>query len=351
MYEKYKLSFEILNLLLLLGSSFASAYMASQSVFFTGIAMKIVIIGGTGHIGTFLVPRLIEAGHEVTIVSRRQSDPYQAHKGWQKVNFVALDRTALEKTGEFGQAIAELASDVVIDLISFHIDSTRQLAEALKGRIKLFMHCGTIWVHGYNVLVPTKESDPRQPIDEYGVQKNAIEHYLLHEVDQFQLPSTVLHPGHIVGPGWTPITPVGNVDQEIYVKLASGQEVLIPNQGLETLHHVHADDVALGFCLALEHKEQAVGESFHLLSERALTWRGYAEFLAEWYGQSANLRFVSFDEFKQTTTPEHAKLSWEHLIHSSNGSIEKARQVLGYHPRYTSLEAIQESLIRLKEQG
>lgn len=313
--------------------------------------MKTVVIGGTGHIGTYLIPRLVAAGHEVTIVSRRQSDPYQTHEIWQKVKFVTLDRTELEKKGEFGQAIADLVPDVVIDLISFHLDSTRQLADALKGRIKHFLHCGTIWVHGYNALVPVKESDPKYPIDEYGIQKGAIENYLLHEVDQHELPSTVLHPGHIVGPGWIPVTPVGNVDAEIYKKLASGQEVLIPNLGLETLHHVHADDVASGFILALENRKQSIGESFHLLSERALTWRGYAEAVAKWYGQSANLRFVTFDEFKQTTSPEHASLSWEHLLHSSNGSIEKARQQLGYNPSYTSLEAVQESLTWLKEKS
>jgi uncharacterized protein YbjT (DUF2867 family) len=32
--------------------------------------MRIVIIGGTGHVGTYLVPRLVEAGHEVVCVSR-----------------------------------------------------------------------------------------------------------------------------------------------------------------------------------------------------------------------------------------------------------------------------------------
>lgn len=313
--------------------------------------MKIIVIGGTGHIGTFLVPRLVTAGHEVTVISRRKSDPYKTHDDWQKVAFVTLDRTELEKRGEFGHAIVDLTPEIVIDLISFELDSTKQLADALTGRIKHFLHCGTIWVHGYNVLVPVKESDPRYPIDEYGVQKAAIEHYLLQEVNQSDLPSTVLHPGHIVGPGWTPITPVGNVDPKVYVKLANGEEILIPSQGLETLHHVHADDVALGFMLALENPEKSVGESFHILSDRALTWRGYAEALCEWYGKRANLKFVTFDQFKETSSPDHAEKSWEHLMHSSNGSIEKARQLLGYNPRYTSLEAIQESLTWLKEQG
>ena len=313
--------------------------------------MKIVVIGGTGHIGTFLVPRLVAAGHDVTVISRRQREPYQTHEDWQKVSFVTLDRTELEKRKAFGPAIADLTPNVVIDLICFELDSTKQIADALKGRVQHFLHCGTIWVHGYNKLVPVRESDPKQPIKNYGIQKLAIEKYLLEEVDQSELPTTVLHPGHIVGPGWIPITPVGNLDAEIYMKLANGQEVLIPNQGLETLHHVHADDVASGFMLALEKRDKAIGESFHLLSERAMTWRGYAEAVANGYDQSANLRFVPFDEFKASTTPEFARQSWNHLIHSSNGSIEKARRVLKYVPRYTSLEAVQESLVWLKEQG
>ncbi|MCX6214922.1 NAD-dependent epimerase/dehydratase family protein [Spirosoma sp.] len=313
--------------------------------------MKIVVIGGTGHIGTFLVPRLVAAGHDVTVVSRRRRDPYQTHDDWQQVAFVALDRTELEKQGKFGQAIADLTPDAVIDLISFELDSTRQLTDALAGRVRHFLHCGTIWVHGYNELVPVNESDPRYPIDAYGLRKAAIETYLLQEVDQADLPSTVIHPGHIVGPGWTPITPAGNLDARIFTKLATGHEVLLPNQGLETLHHVHADDVALGFMLALDNPAASIGESFHILSERAMTWRGYAQALATWYGTSANLRFVTFDEFKQTTSEEYANQSWGHLLHSTNGSITKARQRLGFHPHYTSMEAIQESLTWLKEQG
>ena len=38
--------------------------------------MKIVVIGGTGHIGTYLIPRLIMAGHEVICISRKKREPY-----------------------------------------------------------------------------------------------------------------------------------------------------------------------------------------------------------------------------------------------------------------------------------
>jgi nucleoside-diphosphate-sugar epimerase len=312
--------------------------------------MKIVIIGGTGHIGTFLVPRLLTLGHEVIVVSRQRRAPYRSHDIWGQANSISIDRDALEKKNQFGKAIAAFGADVVVDLICFELEKCRQLTDALQGKVKHFLHCGTVWIHGYNALVPVKESDDKNPIEEYGTQKAAIEKFLL-GCDQEQLPSSVLHPGHIVGPGWNPINPIGNLNYETFEKLANGEEVLIPNSGLETLHHVHADDVAMGFSLAISNRDKSVGESFHVLSERALTWRGYAEAVARWYGKSANLRFVSFKECAADMSPEDARLSWEHLQHSSNGSIEKANRLLGYSPRYTSLEAIKESLTWIKSNG
>ena len=58
--------------------------------------MKITIVGGTGHIGTYLVPRLVELGHEVTCVTRGRREPYLPHAAWAGVRKVSLDREALE---------------------------------------------------------------------------------------------------------------------------------------------------------------------------------------------------------------------------------------------------------------
>ena len=306
--------------------------------------MKIVVIGGSGHIGTFLIPRLIEAGHDVTIVSRQKNFRYATNTGWTNVRWEQLDRSQLEKEGVFGKAIQALAPEIVIDLICFNPESARQLVTALQDQIVHFLHCGTAWVHGHKVETPSEESHLRRPLGEYGIQKAAVEDYLLNQLDQQRFPVTVLHPGHIVGPGWVPLNPIGNFNREVFSRLASGREVVMPHLGLETSHHVHADDVAAGFMQAITHKKKAVGESFHLLSEKALTWRGYAEAMAEWYGQRANLRFVTWEEFRQSMSEQEALCSLEHLVHSTSGSIEKARRLLNYEPRYTSLKAIQESL-------
>src|SRR5438270_7385341 len=83
------------------------------------LRMRVVIIGGSGHIGTYLTPRLVEAGHFVVCVSRGQREPYVAHETWSRVESVTLDRTAEEAAGTFGGTICDLHADCVIDLTAY----------------------------------------------------------------------------------------------------------------------------------------------------------------------------------------------------------------------------------------
>jgi nucleoside-diphosphate-sugar epimerase len=306
--------------------------------------LRAIVIGGTGHIGTYLVPRLVEAGYEVICITRKQRLPYSPHGAWKKVQQVLIDRTQAEKNGDFGQKIKEMEPDVVIDLICFNPANTRSLVEALRGMVRHFLHCGTIWVHGHSVLVPTVESQPRNPFGEYGINKAAIETYLLGEAHRGGFPATVIHPGHIVGAGWPPLNPAGNFNLEVFVKLARGEELALPNLGLETVHHVHADDVAQAFMCALANPANAIGENFHAVSPAALTLRGYAEEMAAWFGQTAKLAFLPWEEWKKTVSEKDAQQTWDHIAHSPCCSIAKAQKLLNYQPRYSSLQAVQESV-------
>jgi nucleoside-diphosphate-sugar epimerase len=306
--------------------------------------MHVVIIGGTGHVGTYLVPRLAAAGYKVTCVSRNIRNAYLPNAVWATVNMVALDREELEQKGLFAEAIKKLRPDIVIDMICFTAASVQMMAEALAGNLTHYLHCGSMWVHGFGVELPVDETDEKFPLCEYGKQKLAIEKYLLHTVAKENFPSTVLHPGHIVGKGWAPVNPAGNLNRAVFRKLATGEELLLPDHGLHTLHHVHADDVALAFMQAIRYRENAVGQAFHVLSPKAITMKGYAKKVASWYDREANLKFLPWAEWKATVSEEDAIITWDHLIHSMSGSIEKARRLIRYEPRYTSLQAIYESV-------
>jgi nucleoside-diphosphate-sugar epimerase len=313
--------------------------------------MRIVVIGGTGHVGSYLVPRLFEAGHDVTVVSRRQRAPYHPHGAWTRVAHIELDRAVEEAAGRFGENIAALRPDVVVDLICYTLDSAVQLCDALRGRVQHLLHCGTIWVHGPSAQVPTTEEEPRRPFGEYGCRKAAIERYLLDQARSHGLPATVLHPGHLVGPGWAPINPAGNLNTQVFSDLAAGREVLLPNLGMETVHHVHADDVAQGFARAVARRSTTVGESFHVVSPGALTLRGYAERMAAWFGCDPVLRLIPWEEWKQNVSDRDAAVTLDHISRSPHCSIAKARTLLGYEPRYSSIEAVRESVAWLVQNG
>lgn len=313
--------------------------------------MRVVVIGGSGHIGSYLTPRLVEAGHTVLCVTRGLKTPYVASAAWNSVERVVLDRAAEESAGVFGDRIRELAPECVIDLTSYTLESTRQLVEALRGRVQQFLHCGTIWVHGPSVEVPVTEEQPRRPISEYGVRKAEIEAMLLDEARRRGFPATVLHPGHLVGTGWIPLNPAGNFNPAIFADLAGGHEIALPNLGRETLHHVHAADVAAAFVQAMSHWSAAVGESFHVVSPAAVSLAGYAEAVASWYGQEARIRFLPWEEWRSTVSEKEAKVTWDHIARSPCCSIRKAERLLEYRPQYRSLEAVRESVRWLEANG
>lgn len=316
-----------------------------------GLSMsRIAVIGATGHIGSYLVPRLVQAGHDVVAVSRGSREPYHYSAAWQSVERVTADRSAEEAAGTFGERIAALEADAVVDLLCFTPESAQQLVDALRPRRPLLVHCGTIWVHGPAARVPVTEDEPRTPYGEYGTGKAAIERLLHRETRSGGVPSIVLHPGHISGPGWHVITPAGNLDPRVWRALALGEPLALPDRGLGVLHHVHADDVAQAFELALS-RPAAIGSSFHVVSEQAMTLRGLAEAVAAWFGRKPVLDFVDDAELGRRYGADHAATTLAHIERSIAASIDRARDVLGYAPRYSSLEALREALEWLVANG
>ena len=134
----------------------------------------------------------------------------------------------------------------------------------------------------------SSRSFARQPITDYGRKKVEIEAFLhaKHRAEGF--PATVIHPGHISGRKWLPIDPQGSRDGVgVYEKLATGKDVYLPDQGTATLHHVHGDDVARLFELALENPEPAMGESFSAVTPYALSLRGCCRAVAAMFGRAS----------------------------------------------------------------
>ncbi len=302
--------------------------------------MKAVVIGAYGHIGTYLVPMLIEGGYEVTAISRGLSKVYEDNPAWGKAVSVKMDRG---REPGFAQKIADMQADVVVDLINFDISETKKMAEALKAtNCNHYLYCSSCWAHSRAEILPVNSDDMKNdPLCDYGRDKLASEQYLREEYEKNGFPATSIRPGQISGAGWDIIGPWGNISKVPFQKIADGEEIFLPNFGMETLHHVHGYDVAQCFYKAVAHREQSLGEVFEAASGQSITLYGYAKLIYEFFGKEPKIGFLPWKEWCEYEGNEsECKHTYLHIARSGSYSIEKERRLLGYQPKYTNVETI-----------
>ncbi len=303
-----------------------------------------VIIGASGHAGSYITPQLVKDGYKVIALSRGNRKPYTIEMPeWKKVERVCVDRLALEKEGGFGNFIAKFRPDVVCDTIAYRVEQSRQLCECLDSNTHL-IQLGTIWVYGYKLKVPVTEEHPRTSTDDYGVFKTEIENYLFELTQIGKIRATVIQPGHISGRGWLPINPQGNLNQKIFQSIIHGEEITLPDNGQCTLQHIHSQDIASLVSACLKNPHASVGQTFHATAAKAVTLTGYAEILYRKFGHCPRICYCPWDKLRKTIPENDAAITENHMKHSPVCSMEKAEKKLGFIPGFSIIETIMDSL-------
>ena len=302
--------------------------------------MRVAVIGAAGHIGTYLIPMLVDNGYETIAVTRTLSPPYEDAPAWHKVDRVLLDR---EKDPEFIRKLKEMKPDIIVDLVNFNIEETKKIVKGFcESQLSHYLYCSSCWAHGMAETIPFDPDDLRkEPLDNYGQDKLASEIYLKEQYQQNGFPATIIMPGQISGPGWTIINPWGNTSMRVFQDIADGKEIALPNFGQEILHHVHGYDVAQVFFKAITHKNQALGETFDAEAETHITLYGFAKHIYEFFGHEPKIRFLPWPEWCQYEgNAEECDHTYHHIARSGVFSIEKTKRLLDYQPKYTCIETI-----------
>ena len=167
--------------------------------------MRVLVIGGTGHIGSYLTPRLVRDGLDVSVTARSPEPKYAVSAmGWDNVTWILCDRREEEKTSAWAERMAAIEVDAVIDLIAYTPEQNAVMVDAFRGRVEHFINCGSIWAYGPSLRVPHLEHYPREPQSDYGKLKTEVENELMSLYRRESFPATVIHPGHISGKRWLP---------------------------------------------------------------------------------------------------------------------------------------------------
>jgi nucleoside-diphosphate-sugar epimerase len=319
--------------------------------------VKILVTGAAGFINGYLVPELLEAGHEVVGLDNFSkygplTKSYDEHPSYTLVQGDAKD-TALVRdlAADVDQVVASAAMiggisyfhEFAYDLIAENeriLASTFDAAIAAHkaGTLQRIIVMSSSMVFESTTQYPTPEgaeltSPP--PISTYGFQKLASEYFAKGAWEQYELPYTILRPFNCVGIGErralrdTDIMSgnvklaLSHVVPDLVLKVLKGQDPLhILGEGNQVRHYTYGGDLAHGIRLAME-SDKAVNEDFNLSTAASTTVLELAESI--WYkihGPDRPFAFVSDPPF-------------EHDVQLRVPDVRKAKAVLDYEATTT----------------
>ena len=304
--------------------------------------MNVLIIGGTRFLGAAIARELLRRKHAVTVLHRGNT-PGNLPQQVKHILGDARDRDAVEPV------LAGGAFDAVVDTI-LSADDLAWLLPAAHRFTGQLVHCGSTGVYAPAAAVPIREDDPTPCPPELGgfgwklLQDQTLLDF--HERTGFKVCS--LRVSNVFGEGDVPLDGLGGRDPGYFQALADHQEVRIPLDGRSLLQPVHTDDLARGFCAALE-SDKAAGQIYNLSSDRAVSLMHYIEVAKDLLASSSRVCCVSLDEALADGHVNEAGLRFvvEHMCIDSS----KARRDLGYIPRVSVRQGLADSFRWMIEKG
>lgn len=227
--------------------------------------MKIVITGGAGFIGSHIVDKYVEQGHDVVILDNLSTGRKENIN--PKATFFKIDiREKKEVDKVFQQFKPEILNHHAAQLdvrksvanptydAQVNIVGLLNLLEAgRRNNLKkvVFASSGGV-VYGDAKKIPTPEGyHPLQPLSPYGVSKLASEHYLYYYYKAYNISYLALRYANVYGPRQDPYGEAGVV--AIFTqKLLKGQNTIINGDGNQTRDYVFVSDVVDANILATQ---------------------------------------------------------------------------------------------------
>ena len=298
--------------------------------------MKIIVIGGTGHIGRFLIPQLIEDGHEITTVTTGRT-PIPKGKGWNRVNF--RNASSLKDEKSWLDFVSVEKAVVIIDILG---GSLPGLYRAVKSKVRHIIVCGSVWMLGTPTTVPVPEVT-QGPCQFEGYQRRYNELLAVKETARKEGVSfTAILPPNICGPGKIPLDCKGGRSIEVHKAHQRGEPVQLPEGGHNLIGPCDASDVAQGFRRAVRKPEAAADEIFNVGSAYALTATAFVETCGEIYNVKIPVEYVTLNEFETKFLPDIGA-SYHFLAHMCP-DITKIREKIDYAPEYTPEKTMERAI-------
>ena len=305
---------------------------------------RVLVAGGAGFIGSHIVDRLLETDTEVIVLDNLfagKTENLKQHMKNTNLRFVKGDirnsplvrKIIKDVDAVFNDAaVVSVPRSVKKPLLANDVNvkgALTLLKASLDSNVKRFVQASSASIYGDASTLPISEDMCPRPISPYAVSELAAENYARVFCSMYGLRTVCLRYFNVYGPRQTYSRYSGAIT--IFAKqLIENQSPIINGDGEQTRDFVFVQDVVQANMLALE-KTSAIGEAFNIATGRPTTINKVVETLQRVMNKR-NLRVIRKEALKGD-------------IKHSYASIEKARKILGYNPKFS----LQEGLRKLTE--
>lgn len=314
-----------------------------------------LVTGGAGFIGSHLVEALLRRGDRVTVVddestgSKGHLAALEGHERFTYVNGSVGDGDLLEQLTATTDEVYHLAAAVGVALIARkpletierNIYPTELLFSLLRERwrsgakIKCFL-ASTSEVYGKNPKpVWTEEDDlvfgpTTRPRWSYGASKAIDEFLALASFREYGLPVVIGRFFNVVGPRQTGA--YGMVLPRFVAAAVSGRPLTVHDDGQQIRCFAHVRDV-VGAVIKLMETDGAVGQVFNIGSDQPIT---ILELARQVIALADSKSSIQFESYKQAYDEDFED------IRRRIPDLTRLRNTIGYEPRHTLADVIQE---------
>ena len=247
--------------------------------------MKVFIMGGTGFLGTHLLPKLLEHSHDITVLTRSEKKAFI----YESLGFESLGIKCV--VGDVLQPESFIATlppqDIVVSIAMPEFQPGRMSSKRFRAlqnqTISYFstpitvahkLGCPLIVTLGTSFRTKGDElADESWPIERFGMQKiGALVDPVLAEVVERGTPPLIqMLPGQIYGPG-------GLFRNFMYKFMKQGKYRII-GSGANYIPRIHVEDCAEAYVQAIE--KMPVGERFIIADDGQCTQREFSDLMAD----------------------------------------------------------------------
>jgi len=289
---------------------------------------RILVTGGAGFMGSWLVDNLVESGHQVVSADNflggkkenvnpncefvkadliRRQDVRPLVKGVDLIFHLAA--YAAE-----GQSIFSPISINEINLIPMN----NLLVEAVNNNVQRFVFTSSMAVYGRQ-KPPFDEKLPRKPEDPYGAAKTYCEHMLEIFSEIYSFEHVILRPHNVYGPRQNIADPYRNALGIWINRIMRGKPPIIYGDGKQTRAFSYIDDVTPAIANA-GLNAKAKGQIVNVGSDQPIA-----------IGKACNLLLDMMDsKFK----PQSEKARPGEVKHA-HSTVQKSMDLLGYKTRHS----------------